>query len=60
MPKEIDKITNKMKQSCLGKIGHRSRLGAEYVLSTMKPEPDLSVYKCEFCELYHIGHSKNK
>jgi hypothetical protein len=51
------KVTNKMKKSCLGKVSHKHRSGAEYVLEQMPPVKGLKIYKCEFCGLYHIGNT---
>lgn len=45
------------KNSCLGKIKHKYRTSAEYVLEQMPKNSDLEVYECKNCNNYHIGHS---
>ena len=57
-------LANKQKiiqsKSCDGKVRHKSRTAAEYVLSGMKLSNDknrpLEIYYCTFCKNYHIGH----
>lgn len=50
------------KRGCFGKIQHKSMLSAEYVLSRMKSKKSgiLGIYKCTFCDFYHIGHDNKK
>ena len=47
-------------KGCLGKIGHKSRLAAEYAMEsfTGKRSAIMEVYECKFCGCYHIGHNK--
>lgn len=45
------------KKSCDGKVKHKSMLSAEFILNQMKPDPKLNIYKCIFCQSYHIGNS---
>lgn len=50
------KISDKLKNKCLGKIKH-TLSSAEYTLSKTKfTKGILEIYKCEFCKAYHIGH----
>jgi len=63
-----EKISDDEKFSCLGKIQHKSRLAAQYVLDTMNAMPrhsleerdgvGLAVYECKYCLNFHIGHDK--
>lgn len=48
------------KSACLGKVQHKSMLGAEYTLQRMNGRDShlLEVYKCHFCKFYHIGHNR--
>jgi hypothetical protein len=50
------------KRSCLGKIKHKSRLSAEYVLDRMNGRDShlLEIYQCKVCKFFHIGHSQKK
>lgn len=50
------------KRTCYGKIKHKSRLAADYVLSQMSGKDChlLEIYKCPFCKFFHIGHNKQK
>lgn len=49
----------KIKNCCLGKIKHKYRTSAEYVLEQMPNNSDLEVYQCKHCNNYHIGHSSS-
>ena len=54
-------ISEKERKMCLGKRQHKSLLSAEHVLSLprgTKKNENLEIYKCEFCEFYHIGHRR--
>lgn len=46
------------KKSCFGKVGHGSRLSAQFILDRMggKDGHLLGIYECKFCSKYHIGH----
>lgn len=52
--KDLDTYKNK----CAGKIAHTTLSSAEYILSRMKLKPNeiMEIYKCKFCDNYHIGH----
>ena len=56
------KTSNKgvLRNSCLGKIRHKSLLAAEYTLSKMRGKEShlLEIYPCKFCKSYHIGHNR--
>lgn len=61
----IRKYSGKRKyieKSCLGKVQHKSFLAAEYILDRMNGKNShlLEIYKCSFCEYYHIGHNNPK
>ncbi len=45
------------KRQCDGKLKHTSILAANEYLYQSKD--DMEVYKCKFCDGYHLGHSKN-
>jgi hypothetical protein len=49
-------------KSCMGKVPHKSMLAAEYIFDRMSGKNShlLEIYKCSFCEYYHIGHNKLK
>lgn len=53
-----------IKSSCSGKIKHGSMLAAQYILDNMitrdKKSHLLEVYKCRFCNKYHIGHNNSE
>ena len=61
MPK-IVKITDIEKAQCLGKVKHKTLLGAETSLSEMYKDQStknwhlLDIYICPSCGNYHIGH----
>ena len=48
------------KKMCLGKIKHGSILAAEYVKDKMRGREThlLKIYKCKFCNGFHIGHDR--
>lgn len=50
------------KVSCYGKVQHKSRLAAEYILDRMNGKRShlLEIYECKFCKFFHIGHNENK
>lgn len=50
------------KRGCFGKIQHKSRLAAEFILSRMRGRDSatLEVYKCKYCTYFHIGHNRKK
>jgi len=50
------------KKSCFGKVGHGSRLSAQFILDRMggKDGHLLDIYECKFCNKYHIGHDWKK
>jgi hypothetical protein len=47
-----------IKVHCLGKVKHKSLLGANYVREQMRECHLMDVYKCKFCKNYHIGHAQ--
>jgi rubrerythrin len=48
------------KSACYGKIQHRSMLAAQYILDRMNGRKShlLEIYKCPFCNTFHIGHNR--
>lgn len=56
----IGKSAKIEERGCFGKIGHKSKLSAEYAMDSFngKRSAILEVYECEFCGCYHIGHNK--
>lgn len=62
MTKPSRKNIELAKKACFGKIAHGSMLAAEFILSRMggKDSQLLEVYKCPFCDKYHIGHDWKK
>jgi len=48
-----------MRKSCTGKVRHKEREGAE-IARKKTNSPFLNVYKCEFCDGWHIGHRPKK
>lgn len=51
-------ISKALKNQCLGKVAHATKVSAEYSLENMEKTPShiLEVYTCPFCKKYHIGH----
>lgn len=58
MTKMSKKISDNEKKGCFGKVKHKTKLAAEYVFDEMRGRHSgiLSIYKCAFCNFYHIGH----
>ena len=56
---ERKRLFNKIKKCCLGKIQHKYRTSAEYVLEQMKGD-DLNIYRCKYCDFLHIGNTTEK
>ncbi len=54
------KIDTIEKKGCFGKDKYKSKLAAEYVFDNFKGRANaiLEIYKCTFCNNYHIGHNK--
>lgn len=50
----------KIRKSCDGKIAHDSKLSAQYYLDELTSNRNAEIYKCKFCEKYHIGKAKKK
>jgi hypothetical protein len=54
----------RLDKGCLGKVRHHTRRDAMQVKKNMikkdKKHKRLAVYKCGFCEYYHLGHDKFK
>lgn len=52
------RITNSLKNKCLGKIPHETLLSAEYAINKWRNTKGeiMEIYKCEHCKKYHIGH----
>ena len=44
-----------LKKSCYGKIKHKYRTSAEYVLEQMDGD-ELVIYPCHNCKNFHIGN----
>lgn len=53
--KRDEKWEIRRKHGCDGKVKHKTLLAAEYYLNSMPPNKYLTIYKCEFCNCYHIG-----
>jgi len=52
-----DTKLNKRKKSCDGKVRYNTEKSAEEaVIRAQVKRVYLSIYKCKFCGLYHIGH----
>lgn len=53
-----DEISDLEKKGCFGKQQHKTKLAAEYVFDRMntKHSSILVIYKCKFCNYWHIGH----
>jgi len=62
MTKPSRKNLELAKKACFGKIGHGSMLAAQFILDKMggKDGALLGIYKCQFCDKYHIGHDWKK
>ena len=40
----------KLKKSCLGKVGHRTKLAAKWYCNNLHtPDDVINIYKCEYC-----------
>lgn len=58
--KKIKPISYREKNSCLGKVKHKTMLSAQTDLNSLlkiaKKEHSLTIYKCDFCKYLHIGN----
>lgn len=58
MKKKLRKRLNKEIGSCFGKVKYYNEDFANEVWLRMKNRNLLTVYKCDFCNKYHLGNIK--
>ena len=51
------RINRHRRQGCEGKARYDSKEGADYRLSLLSDNEDMTSYPCPFCRGWHIGHN---
>jgi hypothetical protein len=47
-----------VRNSCDGKVKHKSRLSAELYIEHSSSGSQQNIYKCKYCKTFHIGNKK--
>ena len=57
----MEEKENRIWSMCRNKRGYDTRSQAKSIANKMKRcgSKNLTIYKCPYCSLYHVGHRKN-